>query len=147
MNKTIDILIPTYNRPAALAVTLTSLCAQFFPYFRVTISDRTEDKDVVKTQEIQAVIRVLEAHRNLVIAYKNLPRRGIAQQRQFLLEKATAPYVIYLDDDVILGNVGDCTMLPIYIIFSNALILLAIALVNIALLGLGDASCMTDKNC
>ncbi|MBE9167011.1 glycosyltransferase family 2 protein [Pleurocapsales cyanobacterium LEGE 06147] len=102
--KTIDILIPTYNRPAALAVTLTSLCSQTFRDFRVIISDQTEDKDVIKTQEIQAAIRVLESHENLVFAYKNLPRRGIAQQRQFLLEKATAPHVIYLDDDVILES-------------------------------------------
>jgi GT2 family glycosyltransferase len=41
-------------------------------------------------------------HGNSVIAYQNLPRRGIDQQRQFLLEKATAPYIIYLEDDVIL---------------------------------------------
>lgn len=100
--KSIDILLPTYNRPTALAVTLTSLCAQTYQDFSVIISDQTEDKDVIQTKEVQAVIRVLEAHGNQVITYKNLPRRGIAQQRQFLLEKATAPYVIYLDDDLIL---------------------------------------------
>lgn len=100
--KTIDILIPTCDRPAALAVTLTSLCAQTYRDFRVIISDQTEDKDVVETKELQAVMRILEAHRNPVEVYKNLPRRGIAEQRQFLLEKATAPYVLFLDDDVIL---------------------------------------------
>ncbi|MES1024645.1 glycosyltransferase family A protein [Gloeocapsa sp. BRSZ] len=97
----IDILIPTYNRPTALAVTLTSLCAQTYRAFRVIISDQTEDKDATETKEVQAAIRVLESHGHQVIAYKNLPRRGIAQQRQFLLEKATSPYVLYLDDDVI----------------------------------------------
>lgn len=99
--KKIDILIPTYNRPAALAVTLTSLCAQTYRDFRVIISDQTEDRNVVQTKEVQAAIRVLEAHGNQVSAYKNLPRRGIAQQRQFLLEKTDASYIIYLDDDVI----------------------------------------------
>ena len=39
----IDILIPTYRRPAALAVTLTSLCAQTYRGFRVVVSDQTED--------------------------------------------------------------------------------------------------------
>lgn len=100
--KSIDILIPTYNRPAALAVTLTSLSAQTYYDFRVIISDQTEDKDAIQAKEVQAAIRVLEAHGNQVITYKNLPRRGIAQQRQLLLEKATASYIIYLDDDVIL---------------------------------------------
>lgn len=101
-HKTIEILIPTHNRSTALAVTLTSLCAQTYRDFRVIISDQTEDKDIVETKEVQAVMRVLEAHENSVTAYKNLPRRGIAEQRQFLLEKATAPYVIFLDDDIVL---------------------------------------------
>lgn len=99
---TLDILIPTYSRPAALAVTLTSLCAQTFHDFRVIISDQTEDSDPLKTGEVQAAFRVLEVHGQHVETYKHLPRRGMAEQRQFLLEQATAPYVLYLDDDLIL---------------------------------------------
>lgn len=64
----IDILIPTYNRPAALAVTLTSLCAQTYSNFCVIISDQTADNDATQTKEVQAVIRVLESHGNQVIA-------------------------------------------------------------------------------
>jgi GT2 family glycosyltransferase len=99
---TIDILIPTYRRAAALAVTLTSLCAQTYRDFRVVISDQTEDDDPLATGEVQVAIRVLQAHGNLVITHKHLPRRGIAEQRQFLLEQATAPYVLFLDNDLIL---------------------------------------------
>lgn len=98
----LDILIPTYNRPTALAVTLTSLCAQTFSNFRVIIADQTEQEDVIKRGEIQAVSRVLESHGNPVLFFKNLPRKGIAQQRQFLLNQATSDYVLFLDDDVIL---------------------------------------------
>lgn len=99
---TIDILIPTYCRPAALAVTLTSLCAQTFRDFRVVISDQTEDSNSFHTSEVQAALRVLEAHGHLVETHKHLPRRGLAEQRQFLLDQATAPYALYLDDDLIL---------------------------------------------
>jgi GT2 family glycosyltransferase len=98
---TVDILIPTYNRPGALAVTLTSLVAQSYRNFRVVISDQTEDSNV-ENREVEAVIRVLRAHDHQVEFYKHLPRRGIAEQRQFLLDQATAPYVLFLDDDLIL---------------------------------------------
>jgi glycosyltransferase involved in cell wall biosynthesis len=99
---TIDILIPTYNRPAALAVTLTSLVSQTYKDFRLIISDQTEDSNPVETDEVQAVLRVLRAHNHQVNVYKHLPRRGIAEQRQFLLEQATATYSLFLDDDLIL---------------------------------------------
>lgn len=103
MNHTVvDILIPTYRRPAALAVTLTSLCPQTFCDFRVVISDQSEDIDLTQVGEIQAVRRVLNAHANPVELYKHLPRRGMAEQRQFLLAEVEAPYALFLDDDLIL---------------------------------------------
>lgn len=98
----LDVLIPTYNRPAALAVTLTSLCAQIYRNFRVLISDQTEDFDALQTREVQAVLRVLQVHGHEIVLFKNLPRRGIGQQRQFLLNQATAPYILFIDDDLIL---------------------------------------------
>jgi len=99
---TIDILIPTYRRPAALAVTLTSLIAQTYRDFRIVISDQTEDSNPTATGEVQAVLRVLRAHGHTVEIHKHLPRRGIAEQRQFLLEQANAPYSLFIDDDLIL---------------------------------------------
>ena len=98
----IDVLIPTCNRSGALAVTLTSLIAQTFRNFRIVISDQTEADNAVETGEVQAVLRILQAHGHTIALHKHLPRRGIAEQRQFLLDQATAPYVLYLDDDVIL---------------------------------------------
>ncbi|NJK78642.1 MAG: glycosyltransferase family 2 protein [Chloroflexaceae bacterium] len=102
MRAAIDILIPTYRRPAALAVTLAGLCAQTYRDFRVIISDQTEQDDPTAGAEVQTLIRVLEAHGHTVQVHKNLPRRGIAQQRQFLLEQSSAPYVLYLDNDLLL---------------------------------------------
>ncbi|MBW4463215.1 MAG: glycosyltransferase family 2 protein [Nodosilinea sp. WJT8-NPBG4] len=99
---TIDVLIPTYNRPDALAVTLTSLCAQTYTDFRVIVSDQSEDQDVADVGTIQTVVRVLAAHHTPAQILKHLPRRGISEQRHFLLNQATAPYVLFLDDDVLL---------------------------------------------
>jgi GT2 family glycosyltransferase len=56
---TLDVLIPTYRRPAALAVTLTSLTAQTLPRFRVVVSDQTEDEDTTAAGEVQTPVRLL----------------------------------------------------------------------------------------
>ncbi len=97
-----NVLIPTYGRPAALAVTLTSLCGQTFRDFRVVVSDQTLDFDVAESGVVQAAARVLQIHGNPVDIVKHLPRRGMAEQRQFLLDQASAPYALFLDDDLIL---------------------------------------------
>ena len=104
MKRAVNVLIPTYNRPAALALTLSGLVSQTFHDFNVTISDQTESYDIEACGEVQAVARVLRSHGSEVRFLKNLPRRGMAQQRQFLLEQATAPYSLFLDDDLILED-------------------------------------------
>lgn len=98
----IDILIPTYNRAASLAVTLTALVGQTFRDFRIIISDQSDAYDVADQGEVRAIIRILEAQGHAVSLLKHLPRRGLAEHRQFLLDQASAPYVLLLDDDVIL---------------------------------------------
>lgn len=98
----LDVLIPTYRRDAALAVTLTSLAMQDYRELEVVISDQNSDHDVRNTGEVRAAIRVLELHGQDVRVLKHLPRRGMAEQRQFLLDRAQAPYVLFLDDDLIL---------------------------------------------
>lgn len=98
----VDVLIPTYNRPAALAVTLACLIGQTFRDFSVIVADQSEPDAVERSGEVQAVVNVLRAHGHTVSILRNLPRRGMAQQRQFLLEQSTAPYALFLDDDLIL---------------------------------------------
>jgi len=102
MSHDVDILIPTCRRPAALAVTLTSLCAQTLPQFRIVVSDQTEDGDPLHTGEVQAVVRLLRVQGRPVELHKHLPRQGMAEHRQYLLDQAHAPYVLFLDDDLIL---------------------------------------------
>ncbi|HEX6964626.1 MAG TPA: glycosyltransferase family 2 protein [Gemmatimonadaceae bacterium] len=98
----VDVLIPTFNRPCALAVTLTSLSAQSWRDFRVIVSDQSEGSDVVAVPEISAVVRLMRARGVQVQMLKHVPRRGMAEQRQFLLDASTSPYALFLDDDVML---------------------------------------------
>ncbi|MCW4385602.1 glycosyltransferase family 2 protein [Salinibacterium sp. SYSU T00001] len=96
----IDVLVPSYERPAELAVTLAGLAGQDDPPFRVIVSDQSAHLDSIGQPAVQAMVRVLEAQGRPVELLRHLPRRGIAEHRQFLLERATAPLVLFLDDDV-----------------------------------------------
>ncbi|TMD57176.1 MAG: glycosyltransferase family 2 protein [Chloroflexi bacterium] len=98
----IDVLIPTYRRKTGLAVVLTSLLGQTFRDFNVIISDQTEEESYLDSIEIATLVRALRWHGHRVALHRHLPRRGLAEQRQFLLEQSRAPYVHYLDDDVLL---------------------------------------------
>lgn len=100
----IDVLIPTCNRPCGLAVTLTSLMAQSYPHFRIFISDQSDGEASVEKPEVLAILRVLKAHGREVHTLRHLPRRGMAEQRAFLLSHVTASYCLFIDDDVILES-------------------------------------------
>lgn len=97
----VDVLVPTCDRPAALAVTLTSLLAQTVSPLRIVVSDQGQACPVQMQRETQAVLRVLRAKGHRVETLRHLPRRGLAEHRQFLLEQARAPYLLFLDDDVV----------------------------------------------
>lgn len=99
----IDVLIPTYRRKTGLAITLTSLLGQSFTDFDVVVSDQTEADDAyLDSIEIQTLVKALRWHGHNVTLHRHLPRRGLAEQRHFLLEQSGALYVHYLDDDVLL---------------------------------------------
>lgn len=99
----VNVLIPTFGRKTALAIVLTSLLGQTFRDFDVTISDQTDEEDrYTDSLEIQTLVDALRWHGHAVMIHHNFPRQGMAQQRQFLFEQSSAPYVHYLDDDVAL---------------------------------------------
>lgn len=95
-------MIPTCGRPAGLAATLTSLAGQTYRRFQVLVSDQTEGPGAIRSGEVLAAARVLESHGCRVRLMQHLPRRGVAENRQHLLEQSQAPYVLCLDDDLIL---------------------------------------------
>ena len=100
----IDVLIPTCNRPCALAVVLAALWSQDFQRFRIIVSDQSDLDGLFSTPEVTAVLRLLRARAVPVVTLRHLPRRGMAEQRAFLLAAAAAPYCLFLDDDVILES-------------------------------------------
>ena len=102
MSPLLDVLIPTCDRPAALAVTLAGLVGQDFPHFRVIVSDQTADADVSGAGEVEAVSRVLVGLGRPTTIVKHLPRRGMAEHRDFLVSLARTRFALFLDDDLVL---------------------------------------------
>lgn len=103
----LDVLVPTCNRPAELAATLAGLAGQA-EEFGVVVSDQS---DVVPGWQDPApggLVRVLRHRGHPVLLRHHLPRRGMAEQRAFLLRHSIARYVLFLDDDVWLepGAIG-----------------------------------------
>lgn len=96
----VDVLVPTADRPAELAVTLAGLAAQDDPRFRVIVSDQSTGAPDFEAPAVAAMVRVLEAQGRPVELHRHLPKRGLAEHRQFLLDRASAPSVLFLDDDV-----------------------------------------------
>lgn len=98
----ITVLIPTYQRTTALAVMLTSLFFQTYQHFEVVISDQNDQEDIFAHPSLQTIIRLLNSRGVAVKTYKHLPRLGLAEQRQFLLDHSLTTYSLFLDDDLIL---------------------------------------------
>ena len=96
----LDVLIPTVGRLAELAVTLAGLAAQDDPPFSVLVSDQSEDGLALQAPAVLAMVRVLRAQGRPVRLLRHLPRRGLAEHRQFLLDSSSAELVLFLDDDV-----------------------------------------------
>ena len=96
----VDVLVPTRNRPAELAVTLSGLAAQDAPGFGVVVSDQSDGEPGWAHPAAQAMVRVLHHRGHPVLLTRRLPRRGLAEHRAYLLRQSTARYVLCLDDDV-----------------------------------------------
>lgn len=96
----VDVLIPTCDRPAELAVTLAGLAAQSHPSFRVIVSDQSAGRPGWEHPTVAAMVRVLRARGREVTVGQHLPRRGLAEHRQFLFDQSAAPRCLFLDDDV-----------------------------------------------
>jgi glycosyltransferase involved in cell wall biosynthesis len=102
VSETIDVLIPTRNRPAALAVTLTALGAQTWPSLRIVLADQSDGNGVCAHGEVQAVLRYLRVSGRSVDTFRRPRRRGMAEQRAFLLGQVRSSFCLFVDDDVIL---------------------------------------------
>jgi glycosyltransferase involved in cell wall biosynthesis len=95
----VDVLVPTRNRPASLAMTLSGLAGQSLAGFHLILADQSEPP-VAHDPVIRSLLRVLEARGATCEVHHRLPALGIAEQRDFLLNWAAADYALFLDDDV-----------------------------------------------
>ncbi len=95
----LQVLVPTCDRTAELATTLSGLAAQIEADFGVVVSDQGAEP-AGDAPAVRAMVSVLRAQGRHVRLERHLPRRGLAEQREYLLSLVTAPEVLYLDDDV-----------------------------------------------
>ena len=98
---TVDVLLPTYNRLASLIMTLSGVAAQTLRDLHVIVADQS-DSPVENEQVMQTLRRVIEARGGSVEWHTRPQVHGIAEQRDFLLKRARADAVLYLDDDVLM---------------------------------------------
>jgi hypothetical protein len=98
--ESLDVLVPTKDRPGALAITLAGLAAQTVSGFRVVVSDQSDGGPAWDQPQVSPVTRILAQRGATLRKCRHLPRRGMAEHRRFLLSQSPAPYVLFLDDDV-----------------------------------------------
>ncbi len=97
----VDILLPTCDRPLALTMTLAGIAAQSCSNLRLVVADQNREC-LLAQRTLAALVRIIEARGCQVEWHHRLERKGIAEQREFLLRQAGAPTVLYLDDDVLM---------------------------------------------
>jgi GT2 family glycosyltransferase len=95
----VDILLATCNRLNSLIMCLSGVAGQSCGNFRLIVADQS-DEPAKENPVVQSLIRVIEARGGTVEWHYRVPSKGIAEQRDFLLNEATAEYVLFLDDDV-----------------------------------------------
>jgi glycosyltransferase involved in cell wall biosynthesis len=100
-DRSLDVLVPTRNRPTELAVTLSGLAAQATSTgFGLVVSDQSDGAPAWADPAVASLVRVLRRLGHPVLLTRRLPRRGLAEHRAYLLAQSAARYVLYLDDDV-----------------------------------------------
>jgi GT2 family glycosyltransferase len=95
----VDILIPTYNRLTSLILTLSGVASQTLEDMHVIVADQSQEP-VENEQVVQTLRRIIEVRGGSVEWHSRPQIHGIAEQRDFLLKRATAEAILYLDDDV-----------------------------------------------
>jgi GT2 family glycosyltransferase len=93
----VDVLLPTFNRLESLIMTLAGVAAQTLRDLHVIVADQSR-KPADQSQVVQTLRRVIEVRGGSVERHRRPQIHGIAEQRNFLLERATAPAVLYHDD-------------------------------------------------
>lgn len=109
---TIDLLIPTYNRGTDVVANLHALQAQIeatqsWEAVRIIISDNASPDE---TEALVADFCAQKPEAMQVLYYRNATNIGLEPNAVAVLEKAQAPFVLFLGDDDFLaeGYLGYC---------------------------------------
>jgi GT2 family glycosyltransferase len=97
----LDVLIPTIDRLDSLIATLTAVAMQEVEAPRVVVADQSA-RAAASSAVVRTLHRIIEARGGEVEWHYRPPSKGIAEQRDFLLGRAEAPAVLFLDDDVVM---------------------------------------------
>lgn len=96
----IDILLPTCNRLPSLTMVLSGIASQTALNRCALIVSEQSDESAADSRVVQSLRRIIEARNAPIAWHRRATRKGIAEQRDFLLDQSKSPYVLYLDDDV-----------------------------------------------
>ena len=99
MNPELAVLLPTCNRLHPLILTLSGLAGQTIAAFHLVVSDQSREP-AGNDRVVQTLCRILEARGTSLEWHTRGPVHGIAEQREFLLNRTHADLVLFLDDDV-----------------------------------------------
>lgn len=97
----VDVLLPTCNRLSSLVMTLSGVASQTLRALRVVVADQSSEP-VTRVPVVRTLLNVIEARGGSIEYHHRPPRHGIAEQRDFLLARATTSNALYLDDDVLM---------------------------------------------
>jgi GT2 family glycosyltransferase len=99
----VAVLLPTCDRLPSLIFTLSGLAGQSFSRFRLVVSDQSREP-AADAQVVRSLRRILEARGAVVEWHARGQVHGIAEQRDFLLKRASEVMVLFLDDDVFMES-------------------------------------------
>ena len=99
----VEVAVPTCGRPQALVATLAALAGQRRSPARLVVADQTPGPGGnLDVPEVRGVLAELRRRGVEVEAHRRPQRRGVAEQRAFLLSRVRSPYALFVDDDVLL---------------------------------------------
>lgn len=89
---TIDVVIPTRNRPELIDCAITSICASDTATIALWVIDQSDDE---RTAELVARHQAIDAR----VHYVRIPPQGISAARNSGVAAGRAPVVLFTDDD------------------------------------------------
>lgn len=95
----VDILIPSCDRVDSLVMTLAGVAAQSLSNLHVVVADQSA-MPAIGSPVVQSLLRVIEARGGTTSYHHRPERKGIAEQRDFLLGRAEAGACLFIDDDI-----------------------------------------------